>query len=138
MRAEPPPETGKSNHSTQRHGGQFSRLKATTELGKGSLASPFFSLPNGMFPSVPKEPYDTEKTEDSNEKGVTVVYNAHIDVSSVDEAKLVRKMDWWLLPWLSFLHLLSFLDRVSIGNAKVRQSAPPLSVSLGQLIVMRP
>lgn len=74
-----------------------------------------------MFPSGPEEPHDTEKTEDSSEKGVITVYNAHIDVSSVDEAKLVRKMDWRLLPWLSFLHLLSFLDRVSIGNAKVRQ-----------------
>lgn len=48
------------------------------------------------------------------------LFNAHIDVSGVDEKKLLRKMDWWLVPWLSFLYLLSFLDRTSIGNAKVR------------------
>ncbi len=48
------------------------------------------------------------------------VYNAHIDTSGVDEKKLMRKLDWWLVPWLSFLYLLSFLDRTSIGNAKVR------------------
>lgn len=47
------------------------------------------------------------------------LYNAHIDVSGVDERKLMRKLDWWLVPWLSFLYLLSFLDRTSIGNAKL-------------------
>lgn len=47
------------------------------------------------------------------------VYNAHIDVSGVDEKKLLRKLDWWLVPWLSFLYLLSFLDRTSVGNARV-------------------
>ena len=58
-------------------------------------------------------------SEDSGEKGVTVLYNSHVDVSGVDEAKLVRKIDWRLIPWLSFLYLLSFLDRTSIGNARV-------------------
>ena len=48
------------------------------------------------------------------------MYNAHVDVSGVDEKKLIRKLDWYLVPWLSFLYLLSFLDRTSIGNAKVR------------------
>ena len=38
----------------------------------------------------------------------------------IDERKLMRKLDWALIPWLSFLYLLSFLDRTSIGNAKVR------------------
>ncbi len=44
------------------------------------------------------------------------VYNAHIDVSRVDERKLMRKIDIALIPWLSFLYLLSFLDRTSIGK----------------------
>lgn len=47
------------------------------------------------------------------------LYNEHIDTSGVDERKLVRKLDWRLIPWLSLLYLLSFLDRTSIGNAKV-------------------
>jgi len=61
---------------------------------------------------------------------VTVIYNAHADVSDVDEAKLVRKIDWRLLPWLSFLYLLSFLDRTSIGNAKVHRPIPLLRTAL--------
>ena len=57
-------------------------------------------------------------------KDVPAVYNPHVDVSGVDEAKLMRKIDWRLLPWLSFLYLLSFLDRTSIGNAKVHWPTP--------------
>ena len=75
-----------------------------------------------MSTSEPKMPRDTENQEtvskDSGEKDVTVLYNPHVDVSGIDEAKLVRKIDWRLIPWLSFLYLLSFLDRTSIGNAK--------------------
>ncbi|KAJ3509347.1 hypothetical protein NLJ89_g5266 [Agrocybe chaxingu] len=64
---------------------------------------------------------DTEKSVDAHEKGdVKVqVYNAGVDVSGVDERKLIRKIDYALIPWLSFLYLLSFLDRTSIGNAKL-------------------
>ena len=51
------------------------------------------------------------------------LYNAHVDVSGVDERKLIRKLDLYLVPWLSFLYLLSFLDRTSIGNAKVRRAS---------------
>jgi predicted transcriptional regulator len=62
------------------------------------------------------------------EKEQVSVYNAHLDVSGVEEAKLVRKIDWRLLPWLSLLYLLSFLDRTSIGNAKVHHPIPLLEV----------
>lgn len=49
----------------------------------------------------------------------TEPYRPEVDTSSVDEKKLLRKLDWALVPWLSFLYLLSFLDRTSIGNARV-------------------
>jgi hypothetical protein len=81
-----------------------------------------------MSTSERKEPQDTERGEarsgHGDEKDVTIVYNAYVDESGIDEAKLVRKMDWRLLPWLSFLYLLSFLDRTSIGNAKVHSPTP--------------
>ncbi|RYP23347.1 hypothetical protein DL767_008843 [Monosporascus sp. MG133] len=35
------------------------------------------------------------------------------------ERKLIRKLDWVLLPWLCVLYLLAFLDRTNIGNAKI-------------------
>ena len=46
-------------------------------------------------------------------------YNVAVDAGGVDEAKLIRKLDITLIPWLSLLYLLSFLDRASIGNARV-------------------
>ena len=36
------------------------------------------------------------------------------------EKRLVRKLDLRLVPWLSLLYLLSFLDRTNIGNAKLQ------------------
>jgi hypothetical protein len=34
--------------------------------------------------------------------------------------KLVRKLDWKLIPWLCLLYRISFLDRKNIGNAKIQ------------------
>ena len=36
------------------------------------------------------------------------------------ERKLLWKLDFRLIPWLSLLYLLSFLDRTNIGNAKIQ------------------
>ncbi|CAL3973203.1 hypothetical protein PZA11_005501 [Diplocarpon coronariae] len=33
--------------------------------------------------------------------------------------KLLRKLDWHIVPFLALLYLLSFLDRTNIGNAKL-------------------
>ncbi|TKA62140.1 hypothetical protein B0A49_09075, partial [Cryomyces minteri] len=46
--------------------------------------------------------------------GVTLASFAHLD-----EKKILRKMDLRLLPMLSLLYLLAFLDRGNIGNAKI-------------------
>ncbi|KAF8951108.1 major facilitator superfamily domain-containing protein [Flammula alnicola] len=40
-------------------------------------------------------------------------------LSTVDEKKLLWKIDLHVVPWLSLLYLLSFMDRGSIGNAKL-------------------
>lgn len=55
--------------------------------------------------------------EEAEERGG--IYREDIDTSEVNERKLLRKVDMRLIPWLSLLYLLSFLDRTSIGNAKV-------------------
>jgi hypothetical protein len=60
-----------------------------------------------------------ERVNDVDPKVQPQVFNPHIDTSGINEKKLLRKLDLWLVPWLSFLYLLSFLDRTSIGNAKV-------------------
>ncbi|PCH43109.1 MFS general substrate transporter [Wolfiporia cocos MD-104 SS10] len=37
----------------------------------------------------------------------------------VTRNRLLRKLDWHLLPTVSLLYLLAFLDRVNVGNAKI-------------------
>jgi Major Facilitator Superfamily len=43
--------------------------------------------------------------------------------------KLVRKIDWSLLPFLALLYLLSFLDRTNIGNARLANLEKDLGMS---------
>lgn len=50
------------------------------------------------------------------------IYRPDVDTSKVDERKLMRRVDIHVIPWLTFVYLLNFLDRGSIGNAKVRTS----------------
>ena len=39
--------------------------------------------------------------------------------TNVNERKLMRKVDWRIMPTLSILYLLAFLDRTNIANAAV-------------------
>lgn len=61
-------------------------------------------------------PASDPEASSENEKAKITVYNEDVDTSGVDEKKLLWKMDLALIPWLSFLYLLSFLDRTSIGK----------------------
>ena len=60
----------------------------------------------------------------SAEKGVIEPNSEHAEgthreFSEAETKKLLRKIDWTLLPLLSLLYLLSFLDRANIGNARL-------------------
>lgn len=54
------------------------------------------------------------------------------DLSYIDEKKLMRKVDWRIVPWLCVLYLLSFLDRSAIGNAKLYGLTKELHLSSTQ------
>ncbi|KAL0941353.1 major facilitator superfamily transporter [Colletotrichum truncatum] len=45
------------------------------------------------------------------------------------DRKLMWKVDLWLVPWLSLLYLLSFLDRTNIGNARLAGMEKKLNMS---------
>ena len=47
------------------------------------------------------------------------LYCPEVDISAIDSHKLKRKIDIQLLPWLTLLYLMNYLDRGSIGNARV-------------------
>lgn len=67
------------------------------------------------------------KAEHGNKPADTIfdhaTVNEHLHQEAVsagiDEKKLMRKVDIRLIPWLSVLYLLSFLDRSAIGNARL-------------------
>lgn len=47
----------------------------------------------------------------------------------INEKTLVRKLDRKLLPALTFLYLLSFLDRSNVGNARIEGLAADLHMT---------
>ncbi|KJA21187.1 hypothetical protein HYPSUDRAFT_42307 [Hypholoma sublateritium FD-334 SS-4] len=54
------------------------------------------------------------------------------DFNTPEDKALVRKIDLRLLPILTFLYLLSFLDRTNIGNAKIDGLTTDLNVSASE------
>ncbi|KAF2798229.1 high-affinity nicotinic acid transporter-like protein [Melanomma pulvis-pyrius CBS 109.77] len=57
------------------------------------------------------------------------------EVDVVAEAKLVRKLDLFLIPVVMLLYLLSFLDRVNIGNARLYKLETDLGLKGNQFQV---
>ncbi|KAH8176472.1 major facilitator superfamily protein [Sarocladium implicatum] len=54
-------------------------------------------------------------------------------ISEVERAKIERKLLWridlYLMPWLCFLYLISYLDRTNIGNAKIAHLTEDIHMS---------
>lgn len=81
---------------------------------------------------------------DSVRRNALPMYVLHLifPVSSIDlkvfitdndqDRKLLWKLDLKLIPWLSFLYLISFLDRTNIGNAKIDGLQEDLGMTNGQ------
>ncbi|KAF8809511.1 MFS general substrate transporter [Phlegmacium glaucopus] len=80
-------------------------------------------------------PDSSDKEAISTEVHEKQVFNADVDTSGVDERKLLRKIDLALIPWLSLLYLLSFLDRTSIGNAKLYNLEKDLHMTDNQYLL---
>jgi MFS family permease len=85
--------------------------------------------------SKPSPPTSDRASDKAASVTAPPLYNADMDTSGVDERKLVRKLDMALVPWLSFLYLLSFLDRTSIGNAKLYNLEPDLHMTDNQYLI---
>ncbi|KAI0742333.1 MFS general substrate transporter [Daedaleopsis nitida] len=68
-------------------------------------------------------------TADVPSTGTGVLYGSERTVTEVDPRKILRKLDLRLLPFVSLLYLLSFLDRANIGNAKVAGLARDLNLT---------
>jgi len=52
-----------------------------------------------------------------------------ITIDAQEKSRLLRKIDWQLLPIITLLYLMSFLDRASIGNANIAGMAKDLHLT---------
>ncbi|KAJ3565456.1 hypothetical protein NP233_g7613 [Leucocoprinus birnbaumii] len=78
---------------------------------------------------------DHESHSESSGHHMTQVYRPDVDISGVDEKKLMRRVDWHVIPWLALLYLLNFLDRGSIGNAKLYHMEKDLGINDNQYLI---
>jgi hypothetical protein len=75
---------------------------------------------------MPTTGVEHSPVEDTSKEGSTLVELVNGTSPPTETAfdekatrKLIRKLDWMILPFLSLLYLLSFLDRTNIGNARL-------------------
>ena len=67
------------------------------------------------------------------EEKIAIPYDDHATnldnyIDKEAERRLVRKLDLWLLPILTLAYLACFIDRASIGNARVLGLAKDLGL----------
>ncbi|KAF9474103.1 MFS general substrate transporter [Pholiota conissans] len=60
---------------------------------------------------------------------------SHKEFATVDERKLLWKIDIHVIPWLAVLYLLNFLDRGSIGNAKLYNLEKSINITDKQYLI---
>lgn len=53
----------------------------------------------------------------------------NIETDPVEAKRILRKVDWRIIPLLQFLYMLTFLDRVNIGNARLWNLEKDLNLS---------
>lgn len=64
--------------------------------------------------STPSRPLDAE---------------TEIEYTPAEARRIIRRVDWHLIPLLTFLYTLTFLDRVNIGNARLWNLEKDLGMS---------
>ncbi|GLB10581.1 hypothetical protein AtubIFM57258_006989 [Aspergillus tubingensis] len=72
-----------------------------------------------------------EKTIEADEKAASPSTSS---VTNINEKALLRKLDFRLLPPLTILYLLSFLDRSNVGNARLEGMATEIHMSGDQYL----
>lgn len=82
-----------------------------------------------MSPDDSKVIQSTHNQSSKGTKEAAHSNGAEPDFSHIDKKKLLRKMDWRLIPNLSLLYLLNFLDRGNIGNAAIQGLAEDLKLT---------
>ncbi|KAK6078421.1 high-affinity nicotinic acid transporter [Seiridium cupressi] len=64
-------------------------------------------------------PHDPELKDEKNVESVSVHVTEAQGYDAQETKRLLRKLDWHLIPFMSLIYLLCFLDRTNIGNARL-------------------
>jgi hypothetical protein len=77
---------------------------------------------------------------DKNEKRVDEinddVHADDLELSQPEYKHIIKKLDWAIIPYCSLLYLLSFLDRVNIGQAAVAGKLPLLQDKIIAFLIL--
>ncbi|KZV75497.1 MFS general substrate transporter [Peniophora sp. CONT] len=71
------------------------------------------------LPSLDSKHEESISMQEVVPEGAAEVYRLEVDTGSVDERKLMRKIDFRLIPILALFYLMNTLDRGAIGNARL-------------------
>lgn len=72
---------------------------------------------------------DDEKSAEKAPSPTKSDEQAYLEEASINEKSLIRKLDRKLLPAVTILYLLSFLDRSNVGNARIEGLTEDLHMS---------
>ncbi|KAI9018822.1 major facilitator superfamily domain-containing protein [Hyaloraphidium curvatum] len=121
--------------------GLESQRSTLYEPGNGHGTPPYPAPPAPVmtgedvkYPSVTvPETYDHKPAGELAEGLEAPVETPRATYTREEEAKVIRGMDFKLIPWLGFLYLLSQLDRSNIANAVIMNAETPESTMIYQL-----
>ncbi|KAL5349824.1 hypothetical protein ACLOAV_004858 [Pseudogymnoascus australis] len=86
---------------------------------------------DGLVVSDERPPFENEKEKldilEKTSPPITTSSSSISDGDGINEKAILRKLDYKLLPPLTLLYLLSFLDRSNVGNAKLEGLAADMN-----------
>ncbi|KAG8957827.1 hypothetical protein FRC05_009567, partial [Tulasnella sp. 425] len=72
---------------------------------------------NSPVQSTEKQPiHDGIPSPDASDVEIAT-FGTSVPFSKEEEAALVRKLDWRIMPLVTILYLSNFIDRTNVGNA---------------------
>ncbi|KAI4212609.1 MAG: hypothetical protein LQ351_004681 [Letrouitia transgressa] len=77
---------------------------------------------------------DDEKSAEKAPSPTKSDEQAYLEEASINEKSLIRKLDRKLLPAVTILYLLSFLDRSNVGNARIEGLTEDLHMTGNQYL----
>jgi sugar (pentulose or hexulose) kinase len=83
----------------------------------------------------PVDQKEIDKDGQSNHIEASAEQGQEIFWTEEEEKKLVRKIDFYLLPNIWIMYLLSYMDRTNIGNAKIAGMGDDLGLTSNQYSV---